>query len=346
MEGLSSPHRTLGYVKTKKMRGVPFTGYLTFLFAIILFANFAVFFNFYFYLLTAPKIIIMALMFLTFIFTLCESFDVTTKWKDKKQRKSIFVGKWLLSLREVTIKVILPSICILLFFHLSGYVKKLEENFMLQHPLNPSPFAYTPLVIEGVLIIVIVLLQLGLVYLFPFWGIARFFTIKRYNFKKDLFEENTIRPNLLPMLILLFVINILTLIYLISLERAFLIIKHGDIHNNYETLYPILKDQAYLILLAEALLLLIMNIFFFFDGRRAFNTKDFWPTFSSEEQTRGAQNGATLEGSHAATLSSTTSYTNQSKVISRFCSSCSSEIEPEQLFCGECGSKVEEQGSK
>ncbi|GAH23874.1 unnamed protein product, partial [marine sediment metagenome] len=197
-----------------------------------------------------------------------DDYKIITKWKEKGERNKVFVGKWLFALIESS-KIFIFSLIILLIMNLTTFVTSLENRFIENNPGALSPFSYTPNIIEGVLIGVIILLSLLMIFTAPYWSVARFFTITGY-----LHDKKMVKAKGKPFVFALLFQILPVILFTIVLDGMFVEIRHGDIYGNWGKLYTLLEGRAYYILLIQISLLLVLNLVYFFDGRRLMKNRE------------------------------------------------------------------------
>ena len=264
MNDLLKPKRTRNLIKTneslKRIFTIMQTVHLTLFIYAVLFSILSGSFNFYFFFLNIFKIIIFAVMCYTMVYILFDDQRTMTKWQEKAERDNIFLGKWFFSLIESS-KVFVPSIVLLLILNFTSFKASLENRFIENNPGALSPFSYNPNIIEGILIGTIIILSLLMIFSAPYWSVARFFTINGYIQEKKLVKVKGKQF----MFALLFQL-LLLIIFTIVLDGMFIEIRHGDIYDHWGIFFTLLEGRAYIILLIQVCLLLILNIIYFLDG--------------------------------------------------------------------------------
>jgi len=275
MNSLTSPKRTMNFIRSNeglrnRFNSMQFSVGVTFFIYIFFFSILNCSFNFYYFFLDSLKAFIFIVVCYTLVYVLFDHESIVLKWKNKDDRIKIFLGKWSLSLIQAS-KIFILSIILLLIIHLSGSVKKLENRFFENYPDKPSPFSYSPNIIEGLLIGLIIVLALFTMFTAAYWSVARFITITGY-----LNEKKLVKAKTKPFILGLFLQLPLLLIFTIILDGMFMEIKNGDIHNNWNRLYPLLEGREYFILIIQAILLFILNLLYFIDGyQKMMKREDF-----------------------------------------------------------------------
>jgi hypothetical protein len=272
MDELANPKRTRVVIRSNmglKNRHSAFKAiHVILLVYILLFSMVNGSFNFYYFFMNIFKVISFIVVIYTMVYVLFDEHEILAKWNEKKDRHKVFTGKWLYALIQSAI-VFVPSCIILLIINLSNFASSLENNFLLDNPGALSPFSYTPDIIEGILIGLIILLSLLMIFTAPYWSVARFFTIIGY-----LHPKKTVKVKSKPFIFALLFQMFPLILFTIVLDGMFVEIRHGDIYNHWGNLFTLLEGRAYIVLLIQMSLLLIMNLVYFLDGRRLMKKRE------------------------------------------------------------------------
>ncbi len=272
MDDLASPKRTRSHIRSKeglkqRFRGLQSVHFTVFIY-ILLFSIFNSSFNFYFFFLNIFKVFVFVVVCYTLVYVLLDEYKIVAKWMEPEARNKISRGKWLFALIEAS-KVFIPSCIILLIMNLTNFVAGIENRFIENNPGALSPFSYSPNIIEGVLIGVIILLSLIMIFTAPYWSVARFFTITGY-----LHDKKVVKAKGKPFIFALLFQLLPLILFTIVLDRMFVEIKHGDIYSHWGNLFNLLEGRAYIALIIQASLLLVLNLIYFFDGWRLMKKRE------------------------------------------------------------------------
>ncbi len=249
---------------------VRYTLPLTFIIYTMIFSIIRGNYNFYYFFLNSPKVIILLVIIITFFNIIFDYPEAINIWRNKEDWLEFFVVKWILAVKEAIIRIFIPSVLLLILFHIFA-VETLEARFIERHPTISSPFVYTPTFLEGSLIILIIVLQLVMIFCAAYWSVSRFLSVQGYNH-----EQQAIFFDVKSFLIVFLIhFSLLIILFSIVIDSMFFEIKHEDMYNNWKVIYPFFKDRAYLILLIQASVLFLLNLFYFIDGKRMMIKREF-----------------------------------------------------------------------
>jgi len=180
---------------------------------------------------------------------------------DKSKRKKHMIARMLLALRDIGIVLIILS-TIFGIIHLTGLPLTIKENFQIENPGLEFPLDYQPTSLELVLIILIILLLLVSHFTLNYWFFARCIQYLGYNDEKQIFKIKISRA-LTGFLINALVIGV-SLVFIF--DDLFVATKFPDFLASWDKYDGVFTENAYIILIFELVLLVLLNTFYIIDG--------------------------------------------------------------------------------
>ena len=221
------------------------------------------YFNFYFYILTILKFLVIASLPLHAISLAADSEEIVEYWKDGTYRKKIIREKLFYTAYQLIV-LFLVSLAIFSLFHLTGMVDRWETKGIL------TPSYYTLSAIEGVLIAIVCLLSVVTMWTSAYWYTGYFAKIKRFSKEKGSIVLDKLAYLALAIVIvfLLFYVGL----YLF-LDDPFITLKAGGSFEGELFLKTIAETLGYWTFVIEIGVLVVINLVFYLMGRRGLKTR-------------------------------------------------------------------------
>ncbi|MHA1186952.1 MAG: hypothetical protein ACTSSK_08790 [Candidatus Heimdallarchaeota archaeon] len=222
---------------------------------------FSLSFNPIFFFLSMLKFMVAFSSVLFFGYLVIGNSTHLTKFQDKTTRKKEFVGRILHLLKDIGIMFIILS-TIFGIIHITGLPKYIEGNFQTENPALEFPLSYQPISLELVLIILIIITLLLSLFTLNYWIYSRCTQYIGYNEDKKILKLN------IPRALIGYCINAIIFGILLTfiLDDLFVATKFPDIIASWDKFDTFFASNAYILLIIELTIIVILNSFFIIDG--------------------------------------------------------------------------------
>jgi len=218
-------------------------------------------FNPIYFFLNALKIILIFSVFFSFFYLVIGNLDSAKLWLNKSTRKKEILGRILHVVKESIILFGVSS-GIFALFHISGFPKQLETSFIDENPTLAFPLSYSPTLLELFLLLAIFVSLLLTFFTFSYWLYSRCAQYTGYNEQKKILKFN------LKRILIGFAINafIFSTILAFFFDEFFIATKFPMILARWSKYETIFSSNAYIILVLELVIIVVLNIFYIIDG--------------------------------------------------------------------------------
>jgi len=222
---------------------------------------FSLSFNPLFFFLSMLKFIVAFSTILFLGYIVIGDTNYLSRIQDKSIRKKEVIARILHLMKDVTIMILILS-AIYGILYATGLPKYIEANFLAENPTLEFPLRYKPSNIELILIISIIIIQLLSLFNLNYWIYTRGTQYTGYNNEKKILKLKISRA------IIGYVINAIIFGILLTfiMDDFFVATKFPDIMASWDKFDAIFTSNAYILLVIELVMILILNLYYIVDG--------------------------------------------------------------------------------